>query len=48
MTLRDWFAGQVLSEALSQTRVEMTTLRAMQVATQAYIVADAMLRVRDK
>lgn len=43
MSLRDWFAGQALNTEFCRGWVEPS-----QVAEQAYLMADAMLAVREK
>ena len=49
MTLRDWFAGQAVagimgSSADAVTKNEQATF----IATEAYLVADAMLKAREQ
>jgi hypothetical protein len=43
MTLRDWFASQALQGLLASTK----TSDGLTIAKDAYILADAMLRVRE-
>ena len=45
MTLRDWFAGQALS-SIYMRFVPDAEPEADDVATQAYIIADAMIEAR--
>lgn len=42
MTLRDWFAGQILPECLIRCNTYS------QAAKEAYIIADAMMKVKEK
>lgn len=46
MTLRDWFAGQVLTAM--ELQIVIAQPAAAHMAKSAYIVADAMLKKRDK
>ncbi len=47
MSLRDWFAGQVLSEFVNQW-MSGNDLHLTQIAERAYQTADAMLKEREK
>ena len=46
MTLRDWFAGQVLVGILGQRNPEPMNEPEDVVAQMAYVIADAMLKER--
>lgn len=52
MTLRDWFAGQVLAGFLSslgrEERLSRSVSRAEVLAEQCYKIADAMLGEKEK
>lgn len=48
MSIRDWFAGQALSQACEATRVMLGRLDGQSAAERAYKVADAMLAARVK
>lgn len=53
MTLRDWFAGQALAGILAHQFSKMVAnvpepLRYEMAATDAYVLADAMLKERSK
>jgi hypothetical protein len=45
MTLRDWFAGQALSGGCGYR--DEYTVRAKELAKQAYLIADQMLKCRE-
>ncbi|QDP64118.1 MAG: hypothetical protein Unbinned2301contig1004_44 [Prokaryotic dsDNA virus sp.] len=46
MTLRDWFAGQALTQSCEATRAILGRLDAQSAAERAYEIADAMLEAR--
>ena len=49
MTLRDWFAGQVLAGLMARTGPDDDFLfRSGTAALRAYIIADAMIAEREK
>lgn len=45
MSLRDWFAGQMLSGFVANPTITTTKIR--QIAKEAYMMADAMLKERE-
>jgi hypothetical protein len=51
MSLRDWFAGQIIGSPLQASRFQVTGLGAVKsemLAHHAYEIADAMLAEREK
>lgn len=47
MTLRDWFAGQALS-GFCATLTGVDNINSLLLASDAYVIADDMLEVREK
>jgi len=48
MTLRDWFAGQIVASLLGAAFSGTGHIRATEVAERAYQIADAMLDERGR
>jgi hypothetical protein len=48
MTLRDYFAAAVLSVSAKQFYKEQEIFNRLEVAEDAYLIADCMLKVREK
>ena len=47
MRLRDWFAGQAIGHIISSAISARVELPNLQMAADAYAIADAMLEARD-
>ena len=47
MTIRDWFAGQAISGMITPGCVQMTEATRKARASEAYAIADAMLKARE-
>lgn len=48
MSLRDWFAGQVIGGIVADPTVRRIEYTATELARKAYVLADAMIAEREK